>query len=173
MHRRSIVGMSVATSAAAVVALAAPANAATKLDLMYSWSQTSASSEAAFHSARSHYWDYSSYGFDWSTDKCSSSPDNPFGFPFENACIRHDFNYRNFKDEGLFDPNKDRIDSAFYEDLKRVCDQYSGATGSSCNATAWTYYQAVSIFGISAADAPAYAEKVDKYRASEKAAADR
>ncbi|THA25042.1 hypothetical protein E4198_10155 [Streptomyces sp. RKND-216] len=160
MRRRSIFGMSVATSAAAVLALAAPANAATKLQLMSDWSQTSSSSSSAFHSARANQGSYAQYGFDWGTDKCSSSPDNPFGFPFENSCIRHDFGYRNYKAEGQFDANKSRIDSAFYEDLKRVCNGYSGATKASCNATAWTYYQAVSIFGISAADAPQYADKV-------------
>ena len=166
MRRASIIGMSVATSAAAVVALAAPANAATKLQLMSSWSQTSAASSSAFHNARAHSGDYAAYGFNWSTDKCSSSPDNPFGFPFENSCIRHDFGYRNYKAEGIFSSNKSRIDSAFYADMKRVCNNYSGATKTSCDGTAWTYYQAVSIFGVSAADAPVYAEKVDKGFAS-------
>lgn len=160
MRRRTVIGMSVATSAAAMVALASPASAATKLDLMNSWSQTSASSSSAFHSARANQGNYAHYGFDWSTDKCSSSPDNPFGFPFENSCIRHDFGYRNYKAEGIFGAHKSRIDSAFYEDMKRVCNGYSGATKTSCNATAWTYYQAVAIFGVSAAEAPAYADKV-------------
>lgn len=26
---------------------------------------------------------------DWSSDGCSSSPDNPFGFDFRNSCYRH------------------------------------------------------------------------------------
>jgi hypothetical protein len=34
---------------------------------------------------------------DWTSDGCSSSPDNPFGFDFLNSCYRHDFAYRNFK----------------------------------------------------------------------------
>ncbi len=80
-------------------------------------------------------------------------PDNPFGFPFQNSCARHDFGYRNYKAAGTFSANKARIDSAFYEDLKRVCARYSGATKTSCNSTAWTYYQAVKIFGVSPADA--------------------
>ncbi len=162
MRRRSIIGMSMATSAAAVLALASPANAATKFQLMSSWSQTSAASSSAFHNARANSGAYAEYGFNWGTDKCSSSPDNPFGFPFESSCVRHDFGYRNYKAEGLFGANKSRIDSAFYADMKRVCDRYSGATEASCNGTAWTYYQAVKIFGVSAADAPAYADKVDK-----------
>ncbi|MCF6524497.1 phospholipase [Streptomyces sp. JJ36] len=160
MRRRVIFGMSAATSAfAATLALSAPAHAvpSDKLDVMASWTQTSAASEQAFHHARARQGDWAAYQFDWSTDKCSSSPDNPFGFPFENSCIRHDFGYRNYKAVGQFEAHKDRIDSAFYADLKRVCAGYSGGTRTACNSTAWTYYQAVSIFGISAADAPAKA----------------
>lgn len=39
---------------------------------------------------------------DWSSDGCSSSPDNPLGFNFENSCLRHDFGYRNFKAQSRF-----------------------------------------------------------------------
>jgi hypothetical protein len=139
---------------AATLTLAAPANAvpADKLSVMSSWSQTSASSQNAFLYARAHRSNWSAYNFDWSTDVCSSSPDNPFGFPFANGCIRHDFNYRNYKAMGRFDANKARIDSALYADLKRACNNYGGATKSACLGTAWTYYHAVDIFGVSAAD---------------------
>ena len=34
---------------------------------------------------------------------------------------------------GRFDANKARVDSAFYEDLKRVCAGYGGATKSACS----------------------------------------
>ncbi|MET7639313.1 phospholipase [Streptomyces sp. NPDC005438] len=132
--------MGTATSASA-----APAD---KPQVLSSWTQTSASSSNAFHNARGNQGQWADYGFDWSTDKCSSSPDNPLGFPFENACIRHDFGYRNYKAAGQFPANKDRLDSAFYEDLKRVCSQYSGASKTSCNALAWTYYQAVKNLGL-------------------------
>lgn len=37
--------------------------------------------------------------------------------------------------------------SALYEELKRVCDASSGATKTACTSTAWTYYQAVKVFG--------------------------
>ncbi|MBK3615733.1 phospholipase [Streptomyces sp. MBT98] len=122
------------TLGSAVSASAAPAD---KPQVLSSWTQTSASSYNAW------------------TDYCSSSPDNPFGFPFQNSCARHDFGYRNHKAAGTFSANKARIDSAFYEDLKRVCAGYSGATKTSCNSTAWTYYQAVKVFGVSPADAGA------------------
>ncbi|MFJ1993399.1 phospholipase [Streptomyces asiaticus] len=138
-----------AVTAAATIALAAPAQAvpADKQQVLASWSQTSASSYNTWLAARNNQGAWASYQFDWSTDYCSSSPDNPFGFPFQTACARHDFGYRNHKAMGIFDANKARIDSAFYEDLKRVCNAYSGATKTSCDGTAWTYYQAVKVFG--------------------------
>ncbi|MGW4078045.1 phospholipase [Streptomyces asiaticus] len=138
-----------AVTAAATVALAAPAQAVPedKQQVLASWTQTSASSYNTWLAARNNQGAWASYQFDWSTDYCSSSPDNPFGFPFQTACARHDFGYRNHKAMGIFDANKARIDSAFYEDLKRVCNAYSGATKTSCDGTAWTYYQAVKVFG--------------------------
>jgi len=51
---------------------------------------------------------------DWSSDGCSSSPDNPFGFPFTPACDRHDFGYRNYKRQSRFtSSNRLRIDDNF------------------------------------------------------------
>lgn len=143
----------------AVSASAAPAD---KPQVLSSWTQTSASSYNAWNAARNNQGAWGAYGFDWSTDYCSSSPDNPFGFPFQTACARHDFGYRNYKAAGTFSANKARVDSALYEDLKRVCAAYSGATLTSCNATAWTYYHAVDIFGV----APA---RVDADRAAQSA----
>ncbi|MGW6905395.1 phospholipase [Streptomyces sp. NPDC054940] len=130
--------------ATASTADAAPAD---KPQVLASWTQTSASSYNTWVAARGNQSAWAAYGFDWSTDYCSSSPDNPFGFPFSTSCARHDFGYRNYKALGAFDANKARIDSAFYEDLKRVCAGYSGATKTACNSTAWTYYQAVKAFG--------------------------
>ncbi|MEU0354076.1 phospholipase [Streptomyces cyaneofuscatus] len=138
------------TLLSAAPSAAAPAD---KPQVLSSWTQTSASSHNAWNAARNNQGAWSSYGFDWSTDYCSSSPDNPFGFPFRTACARHDFGYRNYKAAGTFSANKARIDSAFYEDLKRVCAAYSGAKRTSCNSTAWTYYQAVRAFGIAPAKA--------------------
>jgi hypothetical protein len=143
--------------ASAVLALAASLTTATsasaapadKPQVLSSWTQESVTSYNAWLAARNNQGAWSSYGFDWSTDYCSSSPDNPFGFPFATACARHDFGYRNYKAAGTFSANKGRLDSAFYADLKRVCAKYSGATKSSCDGTAWTYYQAVRAFGTS------------------------
>ncbi|GGM31911.1 hypothetical protein GCM10011608_15620 [Micromonospora sonchi] len=58
---------------------------------------------------------------------------------------------RNYKAVGQFSANKSRLDSAFYEDLKRVCATYNAVVRPACLSLAWTYYQAVSIFGSVAA----------------------
>lgn len=34
-----------------------------------------------------------------------------------------------------------------------MCAAYSGAKRTSCNSTAWTYYQAVNVFGVAPAKA--------------------
>ncbi|MFI8104338.1 phospholipase [Streptomyces sp. NPDC086023] len=136
-----------------IVAFAGPAAAAPadKPQVLSNWTQTSAASYNAWVSARGNQGAWSAYGFDWSTDYCTTSPDNPFGFPFQTACARHDFGYRNYKAAGSFDANKSRLDDAFYADLKRVCAQYGTVKKASCDSTAWTYYQAVKAFGFSAA----------------------
>ncbi|MFJ8731519.1 phospholipase [Streptomyces bauhiniae] len=153
-HAVSLAAAGAALALPAVLVLASDASAAPadKPQVLSSWTQTSAASYNAWVSARGNQGAWAAYGFDWSTDYCSSSPDNPFGFPFQTACARHDFGYRNYKAAGTFSANKSRIDSAFYEDLKRVCNNYSGATKTSCNSTAWTYYHAVDIFGLKGAD---------------------
>ncbi|MBD0840192.1 phospholipase [Streptomyces sp. TRM68416] len=150
MHRR--LGTALATSTLTLVTVVATATAADaapadKAQVLASWTQTSSSSYSQWAAARANQGAWGAYGFDWSTDYCSSSPDNPFGFPFSLSCARHDFGYRNYKATGTFSANKSRLDSAFYEDLKRVCNNYSGATKTACNSTAWTYYQAVRAFG--------------------------
>ncbi|GAB3952431.1 phospholipase [Micromonospora vulcania] len=139
----------------ATVVIASPAAAAVtpaqKLSVLSSWTQTSASSYNAWNSARTNQGAWAEYAFNWSTDYCSTSPDNPLGFTFNLGCYRHDFGYRNYKAVGQFPANKSRLDSAFYEDLKRVCATYNAVVRPACYSLAWTYYQAVSIFGSVAA----------------------
>ncbi|MFI7100804.1 phospholipase [Streptomyces sp. NPDC050161] len=133
----------------AMLVAAAPAQAvpADKPRVLKTWTETGASSYTTWVAARGNQSKWSAYGFDWSTDYCSSSPDNPLGFPFQISCARHDFGYRNYKKSGGFAANKPRLDSALYADLRRVCLRYSGASKVSCNALAWTYYQAVKKLG--------------------------
>lgn len=133
-----------------LLGFAHPAAAVTpeeKLSVLSSWTQTSATSYSAWLSARNDQAAWAEYGFTWSTDYCSSSPDNPLGFNFTLSCARHDFGYRNYKEVGLFPSNKSRVDSAFYEDMKRKCATYSAIVRPACYSLAWTYYQAVRAFG--------------------------
>ncbi|MGC4803904.1 phospholipase [Micromonospora sp. DT233] len=133
---------------------ASPAAAVTpdqKLAVLSSWTQTSAASYNSWNSARLNQAAWSEYAFTWSTDYCSSSPDNPLGFNFKLSCHRHDFGYRNYKAVGRFPANKARLDNALYADLKRVCATYNAIVRPACNSLAWTYYEAVSAFGTVAA----------------------
>lgn len=153
-----------ASAMAAVLAVAVPASAASavpadKPQVLGRWTQTSAASHNAWLAARGSQSHWVTYGFDWSTDYCTTSPDNPLGFPFRASCARHDFGYRNYKAAGSFSANKSRLDDAFYADLKRVCARYAGARRTSCAGTAWTYYQAVKTLGIAAKGAPGKAPK--------------
>ncbi|MBU2666041.1 phospholipase [Actinoplanes bogorensis] len=133
------------------VAVLFPATAAqaadSKATVLARWTQPTASSTAAWNDARANRGPWASYGFDWSTDYCSSSPDNPLGFKFENSCAHHDFGYRNYKAIGTFSANKARVDDTFYADLKRVCATYGTVSAAACYSLAWTYYQAVKLFG--------------------------
>jgi hypothetical protein len=130
---------------------AAAAPPADKAAVLSGFTQPTQAGYAAWLAADTNQGAWSAYGFDWSTDYCSTSPDNPFGFPFKTACARHDFGYRNYKAAGTFDANKARLDTMLYTDLKQVCAGYGGATKTSCDATAWTYYHAVDIFGATPA----------------------
>jgi hypothetical protein len=158
-----------AVAVAAVLALASPAAAVTpaeKLSVMSSWTQTSVNSYNAWNSARQNQGSWSAYAFNWSTDYCSSSPDNPLGFDFKLSCHRHDFGYRNYKEMGQFPANKARIDSAFYEDLKRKCATYNVVVRPACTSLAWTYYQAVKNFGSVAAVSAADIAKAQRLKES-------
>jgi Prokaryotic phospholipase A2 len=138
-------------SAVLVLLVASPAAAVTfeqKVAAVDSFTQTPVSSYNTWLNARNNQGAWVDYGFDWSTDYCSDSPDNPLGFDFKLSCARHDFGYRNYKRLGLFtSPTKSRVDSAFYEDLKRKCATYNVFVRPACYSLAWTYYQAVKTFG--------------------------
>jgi hypothetical protein len=80
---------------------------------------------------------------DWSSDGCSYSPDNPFGFKFLPTCHRHDFGYRNYKKQSRFsETNRLRIDNNFKADMYQVC-----GGNWACKRTADIYYEAVRKFG--------------------------
>ncbi|MDI2132257.1 phospholipase [Yinghuangia seranimata] len=72
---------------------------------------------------------------DWSSDGCTGVPDAPFGYDFTTACWRHDFGYRNFKDQGRFTEDaRGDIDDVFRKDMHHLCDGRP-----LCDATAELY----------------------------------
>jgi hypothetical protein len=129
---------------AAAASEAAPAD---KPAVLARWTQTSAASSAAWYTASRDREPWAAYGFDWATDYCSASPDQPLGFDFRRSCHRHDFGYRNHKAAGIFAANKASVDDAFYADLKRVCATHPAVLRPTCLSLAWTYYSAVVVFG--------------------------
>jgi Prokaryotic phospholipase A2 len=139
-----------ATGVVLAVSLATPAAAVTieqKLAVLSNWTQATTSSYNAWNSARQNQAAWADYAFDWSTDYCSDSPDQPLGFDFRLPCWRHDFGYRNYKAVGQFPANKSRIDDYFYFDLKAKCNTYNIFVRPACLSLAWSYYQAVKNFG--------------------------
>jgi hypothetical protein len=151
MVRRTIITLLAAVALVAGVTTPANASAPDKAAILLSWTQTGAASYDAWNAARTDQEPWERYNFDWSTDLCSSSPDNPLGFDFRLSCHRHDFGYRNYKAANDFPANKGRIDDAFYADLKRRCQKYNAVVRPACLSLAWTYYQAVKQFGSLAA----------------------
>ena len=145
----------------AVLALLLPGTAATaattaqRLTVLAGWTQPTAASYQAWNNARLHRGAWASYRFDWSTDYCTASPERPLGYDFTLACWHHDFGYRNYKAMGRFAANRDRLDVVFYADLRRVCATYRLVLQPACYSVAWTYYEAVHIFGSLAAVRPA------------------
>ncbi|GAB3420096.1 phospholipase [Flindersiella endophytica] len=144
------VALSLSLAVAVLLAGAVPAQAVTqaqKLFVLDSWTQTSADSQSAFLAARADQASWADYGYNWTTDLCTASPDQPFGWDFRPSCIRHDFGYSNYKQFGLFEQNKARVDTAFYQDLLRVCAQQSWWERGPCQSLAFVYYEAVKNFG--------------------------
>jgi hypothetical protein len=148
MVRRTLTMLAI--SVGALLGLTLPAHAVTleqKLAALSTFSQPTSSSASSWRSAWQNQGAWADYAFDWSTDLCSSSPDQPLGFDFRMPCRRHDFGYRNYKAVSQFPANKPRIDDAFYYDMRQVCAGYSTIPRATCNSLAWTYYQAVREFG--------------------------
>ena len=104
---------------------------------------------------------------DWSSDGCSNSPDNPFGFNLVRACYRHDFGYRNYKRQARFtESNRLTIDNRFKSDMYVVCDG-----NWACNRFADVYYAAVRQFGGSSMTTAEILDQPSVRRAAAMAAA--
>jgi len=147
MNRRILIVAFVLVLSVLAPAGAAAAATADKATVLSGWTQPTRASTDSWNAARLNRGPWASYNLDWSTDYCSASPDKPLGFDFSLSCWHHDFGYRNYKDIGAFPANKDRIDDTFYADLKRKCGTYSTLVRGACYSLAWTYYEAVHLFG--------------------------
>jgi hypothetical protein len=80
---------------------------------------------------------------DWSSDGCTLSPDDPFGFKFLPTCHRHDFGYRNYRLQDRFtEYSRLALDDRFRSDMYTVC-------GSNwwCRRIADVYHWAARQFG--------------------------
>jgi hypothetical protein len=92
---------------------------------------------------------------DWSSDGCTSAPDNPFGFDFGKACYRHDFGYRNYKKQSRFnETTRLSVDKRFKSDMYEVC-----GGNWACKRVADIYYAAVREFGDNAVSTAAAVDK--------------
>jgi hypothetical protein len=174
VRRGWLVAVAAMSGVVLAIGLASPAGAVTieqKVALLTSWTQPTTASSNAWNAARGNQGAYAEYALDWSTDYCSSSPDQPLGFDFRLSCWRHDFGYRNFKAVGQFPANKSRVDSAFYQDMLTKCATYNSFVRPACNSLAWTYYQAVSALGAVALSASQLATAERLKSAGEYAAA--
>lgn len=131
-----------------------------KLAVLLSFTRPTKASAAKWRAAWRNRAAWAAYGFDWSSDLCSASPDRPLGFDFRLACRRHDFGYRNYKALKRFRTHKARIDRAFHFDMKQVCAAYDRPARTTCRSIAWLYYQAVRTFG----DVNVTPEQIEKAR---------
>jgi hypothetical protein len=68
--------------------------------------------------------------------------------PFWKACERHDFGYRNYKEQRRFNAEtKESIDDHFQHDLALyICDPMGSPYANECHALVNNYYKVVSLF---------------------------
>lgn len=96
--------------------------------------------------------------FDWTTDGCSAPlvGDTGLSFNFREACVRHDFGYRNLKLlESRYgrghtywnSTNRKRVDQQFLTDMKQHCRGRSLPLRPTCNWWADIFFTAVRIAG--------------------------
>lgn len=82
----------------------------------------------------------------WTTDGCSAPVVGESGrsFNFRNACIRHDFGYRNYKAREMFTAeSRLRLDEQFRQDLHTLCAPKVRTFKVRCAAWAEIFFAAV------------------------------
>ncbi|WP_051470980.1 phospholipase A2 [Patulibacter minatonensis] len=88
--------------------------------------------------------------FDWSDDGCSPPTPDHLRERFRNACLQHDFGYRNFGNGLMLERTENRryrIDVKFRNEMNRICGRmFSGNAKRVCKAEATVMYKAVRRF---------------------------
>ena len=87
---------------------------------------------------------------DWTTDYCSAPVVGNEGrsFNFRNACMRHDFAYRNYRRFGALDaPMRDAVDDVFHGDLVSSCLPKRVSLRLRCLAWAEVFFETVRVAG--------------------------
>ena len=87
---------------------------------------------------------------DWTTDGCSAPVVGNEGksFNFTQACVRHDFGYRNIKRLGKFtEAVRETLDQQFHRDLTSSCTNQARTRKIRCFMWAETFYVAVRATG--------------------------
>lgn len=86
---------------------------------------------------------------DWSTNLCSAPLVGSTGasFDFTEACLRHDFGYRNYRWVGLFEDRKSLVDDRFLADMRAHCATRAPGERDRCRAWAQAFYLAVHHLG--------------------------
>lgn len=86
---------------------------------------------------------------DYSTDECSAPVVGSTGstFDFTQACLRHDFGYRNYGRLGLLDAHRRSVDERFLADMQEHCLTRDPEELIRCFGWARTFYRGVRAFG--------------------------
>ena len=86
---------------------------------------------------------------DFSTDECTAPVFGSSGrtYDFTDACLRHDFGYRNYGPLGLIEERRRSVDERFLADMQAHCATRPHAEVVSCLGWARDYYRAVRTFG--------------------------
>jgi hypothetical protein len=96
--------------------------------------------------------------FDWSTDHCSAPLVGSTGrsFDFTDACVRHDFAYRNYKRADAANQlrgrvwnsrTRHRIDMQFQRDMTNHCSQRKAADRPACRLWCEVFFRLVRVAG--------------------------
>jgi hypothetical protein len=87
---------------------------------------------------------------DWTTDYCSAPIVGNEGrsFNFRNACMRHDFAYRNYRRLGIFDAAaRSAIDAVFHADLVSSCLPKRVSVRLRCLSWAQVFFETIRVVG--------------------------